>query len=73
MEWINIEDRKPPQDVYVLIAKFIHRSKVKMHFVQIASRFGNTWVDDKNGEHLNPKDGYVTHWMPLPEPPENKQ
>ena len=72
MEWLDIEDRKPPLDVYVLTAVFDHRPGVKMHFVQICSRFGNTWVDDKDGEPLDPNREYVTHWMPLPDPPESK-
>lgn len=69
MEWIKIEDRKPPNDFYVLIAKFDHRPKVRMHFISIASRFGDQWIDDHDGEVIDTKYGYVTHWMPLPDLP----
>lgn len=70
MEWINIEDRKPPNDLPVLVARFDHRPKVRMHFIEIASRMNDAWIDDHDCEILNPKYGYVTHWMPLPDKPE---
>ena len=68
-EWIKIEDRKPPQDCYVLVARFDGRPNVNMFFLQIASRIGDSWIDDHDGELIPPKYGAVTHWMPLPETP----
>ena len=66
-EWINVKDRKPPNDVYVLVSKYDGRPKVKMNFVQIAARYSDQWIDDKDGEILDPKHGVVTHWMSLPD------
>ena len=75
MEWISIEDRFPPQGVYVLIAKFDHREKVKMYFIDIAENIGQYWYEGKDGEEITQggKYGRVTHWMPLPNPPEPKK
>lgn len=69
--WIKIEDRKPPNDIYVLVAIYDRRPKVKMHFIQIAGRINDEWEDYDRGELLDPKYGVVTHWMPLPDKPEN--
>jgi len=68
MEWISIEDQLPPKNVYVLISRYDGRKNVKMHFIQIACRFGEQWFSDHDGDELDPKYGIITHWMPLPEP-----
>jgi uncharacterized protein DUF551 len=72
MDWISIQERKPPNDVSVLIAKCDSRVKVKMYFIQIASRINDAWIDDHNGELIHPKYGTITHWMPLPDKPSEK-
>lgn len=68
-EWIKIEDKKPPNNIYVLIAKYDGRPKVKMFFISIASRINDAWINDHNGELMESKYGSVTHWMPLPDVP----
>jgi hypothetical protein len=68
-EWINCEERLPPNSVYVLIARFDTRPKVKMYFIQISCRYNKQWQDDRDGEIIDPKYGTVTHWMPLPDAP----
>lgn len=68
-KWIKCSDRLPPQDHYVLVARYDGRPKVKMYFIQIASRLDNEWFEDKDGYKFDPKFGKVTHWMPLPEVP----
>lgn len=68
--WIKIEDRKPPNDVYVIVASFYGRKNVKMYSIKIACRMNTQWVDDHNQEVLDPKYGIITHWMPLPDQPE---
>jgi len=70
MNWIDVEERKPPNDHYVLVAIFDYRPKVEMHFLQIASRMNDAWIDDKDGELINMKSRKITHWMPLPDKPE---
>ena len=68
-EWINIEQREPPQDCCVLVSIYDNRPKVEMSHVEIAYRMGKKWFEPRNGEIIDPKYGYVTHWMPLPESP----
>ena len=77
-EWIKISDQKPPNDCYVLVAVYDSRSNVKMHFIRIASRMNDNWFDDHDGDSIlydeNSilyKDRFVTHWMPLPDKPED--
>lgn len=74
MEWISVDERLPPQTVYVLVAKFDCRPKVQMYFVTIASMIGKCWYDDRDEYEItqNGKYGQVTHWMPLPEPPKDE-
>lgn len=67
-EWIDIKQRKPPNDVYVLVTIFDHRPKMMMAHVEIAARMGKQWVYPKDGEVLNLKYGCVTHWMSIPDP-----
>lgn len=71
MEWISVDERLPPQDAYVLVSVHDKRKNVDMHFVKIAMRLNAEWFDDKNQDKFDPKYGYVTHWMPLPETKEN--
>ena len=72
MEWIDVKERLPPNDVYVLISRFKEHKKDPigdMYLVAIACRFNSVWVDDHDGDVLSSKDGIVTHWMPLPDAP----
>jgi hypothetical protein len=70
MGWIKISDRKPPNNKYVLVAFYDSRPKVQMHFIQIAERLNDDWFDDHNGEKLLGKGQRVTHWMALPDKPQ---
>jgi len=67
IEWINIEERLPPQDCCVLVSIYDSRPKVKMAHVEITYRMVKIWYEPAHGKELNSKYGYVTHWMPLPE------
>lgn len=73
-EWIKIEDKLPPQAVYVLVAHFDNREKVKMFFICIAERIGEYWYEGKDGQEITSggKYGYVTHWMQLPDLPKKE-
>ena len=61
MEWISIEDRLPEEEERVL-AFFVGQ------FMEVASFKDEEWIVsfDDWSEYLFP----ITHWMPLPEPPE---
>lgn len=70
MNWISVKEKRPPQNVYVLVTKLDGRKYVEMYFIQIAKRLGNQWFADYNEEEIYHKEGIITHWMPLPDPPE---
>lgn len=60
-EWISVKDRLPDEDVRVLVYLDSDRSYTK---IDTDRRFEGKWV----------RWGYdVTHWMPLPELPTEKE
>ncbi len=72
-EWINIKNRLPERQregfteciiaSYSVIRKIYHVCSVYWH---------DNYFQDSFGEKISLDDGYwiVTHWMPLPKPPE---
>ena len=67
MEWISVEDRLPDMDYMpVLVAVCPPSQTNETHYAYI---FKGRWnVLDEDGNHAD----FITHWMPLPEPPEGK-
>ena len=63
-EWISIKDRMPGPWQYVLVAIRVNGE----------SRFEVGHLSDKGNwiVGLCMITGYVTHWMPLPEPPKEE-
>jgi hypothetical protein len=65
-EWIDVKQELPPDDRYVLVWQSFFTPRVSM------ARY---WGEDL-GWHMSAVTGsvnaYVTHWMPLPAPPEPK-
>lgn len=62
MEWIKIKDKLPPNGEYVLVWDR-HELVVKMDYYTHPNNnkpFGWSWV----------KQDVVTHWQPLPLPPQ---
>lgn len=70
-EWINVKDRLPEQDVYVL-CNYIALGKHQYQTVGRLWSVNGRWDLDDDSEYdvLNTK--VVTHWMPLPEPPKEE-
>ena len=56
--WISVEDRLPEPGYYVLMC-------LRDVFTTIGLHTGQEWVEKGTGQTIP-----VTHWMPLPEPPE---
>ena len=64
-EWISVEERLPEADVEVLVVV-----KIGDRVSVVTDRiYANKWFNYGKIGHLP---GYVTHWMPLPEPPKMK-
>jgi len=76
MKWINVKKQKPPIDTLVLVyQRFKYGADIKIgEYVRPGNKkrpvFGMYIQRDKNGYVYGgyPLD-YVTHWVPLPEPP----
>ena len=63
-EWISVEDRLPDNHQRVTGIGFDYGDvKNKRHYV-VCEYFDSIWLGDEDEEFE-----YITHWMPLPEPP----
>lgn len=61
MEWISVEDRLPENYQEVIV--FVDAANAKeIYMAQYMNLSFNILV---SGNHSN----FITHWMPLPEPP----
>ena len=69
MEWISVEDRFPPKPAWVIGATYIglpSMGKIRISkelFYDGENEHGHHWLSEGDWENK------VTHWMPLPEPP----
>lgn len=61
-EWISVEDRLPTIDEFVLL--LVYWPKTSSHAIGYLHIDGNYRI----GRHIIED---VTHWQPLPPPPEN--
>ena len=59
-EWISVKDKLPEKNVRVLVYLETDRSYTKIDTDRLDNRGFVRWYKD------------VTHWMPLPQPPETK-
>ena len=60
-KWNHVEDQLPEEDVRVLVCVNSERSDTKMDTDRMLDGKWVRWGSD------------ITHWMPLPEPPEVKE
>lgn len=63
-EWISVKDRLPEPDVNVLARCFYHECW-QTFVCHVSKRNPGKWYTGVAGQWVP-----VTHWMPLPEPPE---
>lgn len=63
-EWISVKDRMPEEGVDVLVYGdiYLNRKGADVDF-----------VDRESGNFFYYDEGEVTHWRPLPEPPEGTE
>ena len=62
-EWISVKNRLP--EVGQLVLCYCVCSYEVLRFMNV-----NSWLGARNADYM---EGYVTHWMPLPEPPEEAE
>lgn len=67
-EWISVEERLP-EDRQNVLTYWAEKQRVQLQTCYHKWSGGRTgwWM---GGQNLAMSDGYVTHWMPLPEGPE---
>ena len=67
-KWIPVTDRLPEDGSDVLAyLKYADNSRIAA-----ANYYKGTWQDCIMGRLYLTEEGFVTHWMPLPEPPEEE-
>jgi hypothetical protein len=69
--WISIKDRLPEEDGIYLTYGLCHDEKT--YSVVTSDWYNGNWYFDHSDLHYSEdeKDKYITHWMPLPKPPED--
>ena len=71
LQWVSVENELPPPETLVLVyhrAGFFHKRVNETMQITIGS-YSNKWHSGFTGNGLSG----VTHWMPLPPPPDNQQ
>jgi hypothetical protein len=63
-EWISVKDRMPEEGVDVLVYGYIYLNRKGADV---------DFVDGESGNFFYYDEGEVTHWRPLPEPPESAE
>lgn len=71
MKWIPVADQEPPEHENVLGAVYTVTERGPCHYVEIVARIGHSWDIHGNFDWA-PKWDEVTHWMPLPELPDQE-
>ena len=67
--WISVKDELPDKNQDVLIYRGNHIGDM-MH---VYTYLGNNKWEDEYGYWSKTDDEGITHWMPLPEPPTEKE
>ena len=66
-EWVSVDDRLPEESGFYLVFADLERSEV-LPYSKKYQAF-NAFDDNYSEENVIP----VTHWMPMPEPPEREK
>ena len=67
MEWINVDDRLP--ETYKSVLIWTDNYTWIIGYLEDCGKWQANHTDYESGEPLIWEDCILTHWMPLPEPP----
>ena len=68
MEWIDVNDRLPENNSDVLVYDSDYNTVYSANYNSKYFNQTGFWLNEAGGEYQYEFE-YVTHWMPLPEPP----
>ncbi len=66
-KWISVKDRLPANNSIVIASTYSHYKCLK--FVEPLYYIDEKWITMDHDEQLD-MEYQVTHWIPLPDPPE---
>lgn len=68
-KWIGVKDKLPERNEDVLI----YRGRFMGNLINVYTYLGNNEWEDEYGYWGRTDDEGITHWMPLPTPPTEKE
>lgn len=68
MKWISIDEQSPPYLTWVIVAAYSLVDQEKFYSIFVAAHETDHWIASESGCLLD-KIITVTHWMPIPEIP----
>jgi hypothetical protein len=68
-EWIPVTEKLPNTDADVLVHHILGDRDRCPRACDVAAYINGEWIFPWDRGQLNPPPDWVTHWMPLPEPP----
>ena len=71
-EWISVDKMLPEKNTLVAWIKMNNPFENGINKKWISKVDDVLWVDRHDGYHVNIIDIDATHWMPLPEPPQEQ-
>ena len=69
-KWISVEERLPER--YTPVLGYIKKEDTEAYIAHVVVLDGGYWAKD-TGVYYDDVGGFITHWMPLPEPPEEEE
>lgn len=68
-DWISVKDKRPPEDVDIIVFGK-DMNKVWCTQVYVSKFQAGVPIEPKVLDWTTYRDVEITHWMPLPQPPE---
>lgn len=70
MKWISVKNPERPKINQIVVVWLSHLNEPACARYTI-DEIGDYWIELVEVDRYNKRDGYVSHWMPLPEPPKD--
>lgn len=72
MTWRKVKDEPMPEDELILVGLFVIHNNEYEYFSQHVAKvnYEDQCMETPDGDDIGWQKEDITHWMPLPEPPE---